>query len=397
VSIWPSLWITLAIQVLASLVLYVPPVLAPAAQGDVGVPASFVGIVTAAVFATATIGALLSGAPIARRGALRVSQVSLVLCGAGLAVMASANAWLIVLGALVIGLGYGTVTPASSVILNDRAPPRLRAFIFSLKQTGVPVGGALAGALLPGLMALAGWRWAVLAAAGACALLALALEPLRPRLESPRSEQPSYPDIPMLQALRLVMHEPRLRELALASFTYSGIQNCLGSFLVVYLHERVGFGLGAAGLALSAAMAAGIAGRLLWGVAADRYANPRRLLGGLGVAMSAAAFLTAAFSPDWPVAAVLAVAVLFGLTAVGWNGVYISEAARIAARIHAGAATGAAFAFTYAGVVSSPLLFLGVVQASGSYGLAYAVAGALTLWRGAVLLRSVAQPVTGVG
>jgi MFS family permease len=385
-AVWPSLWITLAIQVLASLVLYVPPVLAPVAQADVGVPASFVGVITAAVFATAIFGALLSGAPIARHGALRVSQMSLVLCGAGLAVMASANAWLILMGALVIGLGYGTVTPASSVILNDRAPPSLRAFIFSLKQTGVPVGGALAGALIPGLMGLVGWRWAVLTAAIACMLLALVLEPPRRRLESPRSEQPPHPDLSMLQALRLVMHEPRLRELALASFTYSGMQNCLGSFLVVYLHERVGFGVGAAGLALSVAMGAGIAGRLLWGVAADRYVNPRRLLGALGVAMSAAAFLTAALAPDWPVLAVLAVALMFGLTAVGWNGVYISEAARIAARIHAGAVTGAAFALTYAGVVSSPLLFLAVVQGTGSYGLAYAVAGALTLWRGAVLL-----------
>jgi predicted MFS family arabinose efflux permease len=250
----------------------------------------------------------------------------------------------------------------------------------------VPVGGALAGVLIPALMVLVGWRWAALAAAIACMLLALVLEPPRRRLESPRSEQLPHPDLSMLQALRLVMHEPRLRELALASFTYSGMQNCLGSFLVVYLHERVGFGVGAAGLALSVAMGAGIAGRLLWGVAADRYMDPRRLLGALGVAMSAAAFLTAALGPDWPVAAVLAVALIFGLTAVGWNGVYISEAARIAARIHAGAGTGAAFALTYAGVVFSPLLFLGVVQGTGSYGLAYAVAGALTLWRGAVLL-----------
>ena len=387
-SIWPSLWITLAIQVLASLVLYVPPVLAPAAQADVGVPASFVGFVTAAVFATATLGALLSGAPIARRGALRVSQVSLTLCGAGLAVMASANAAVIVVGALVIGLGYGAVTPASSVILNDRAPPGLRAFIFSLKQAGVPVGGALAGALIPALIATVGWRAATLTPAIACAVLALALEPLRAKLESARSEEPPHPQTPMLQALRLVMHEPRLRELALASFTYSGMQNCLGSFLVVYLHERAGFGLGAAGLVLSVAMAAGIAGRLLWGVAADRYVSPRRLLGALGVGMSAAALLTAALAPEWPKPAVLGVALVFGLTAVGWNGVYISEAARIAARIHAGAVTGAAFAFTYAGVVSSPLLFLGIVHATASYGLAYTVVGALTLWRGALLLRT---------
>src|SRR5512145_820562 len=109
--IWRTLWITLLIQVLASVVLYVPPVLAPAAQADVGVPASFVGFVTAAVFATAIFGALLCGAPIARYGALRVSQLSLAVCGAGLAAMASANVWLILLAALVIGLGYGAVTP----------------------------------------------------------------------------------------------------------------------------------------------------------------------------------------------------------------------------------------------------------------------------------------------
>jgi MFS family permease len=389
VSIWPSLWITFAIQVLASLVLHVPPVVAPVAQADLGVPASFVGFVTAAVFATAILGALLSAAPIARHGALRASQASLVLCGAGLAVMASASVWLILPAALVIGLGYGAVTPASSVILNDRVPPNLRAFIFSLKQTGVPVGGALAGALIPGLMAVAGWRWAAIVVALACIALALVLEWPRRGLDTRRAEQVTPSGISGLQALRLVMHEPRLRELALASFTYSGMQNCLASFLVVYLHERAGFGVGAAGLALTVAMAAGIAGRLLWGVAADRYVNPRHLLGVLGVAMAAAAFLTAALGPAWPMPGVLAVLLIFGLTAVGWNGVYISEAARIGARMHAGAVTGAAFAFTYAGVVSFPLLFLGVVQGTGSFGLAYAMVGTLALWRGAVLLRPV--------
>ena len=386
-SIGPSLAITLAIQMLASVVLYAPPVLAPVAQADVGVPASFVGFVTAAVFFTAMFGALLSGPPIARHGALRVSQASLLLCGAGLAVMASANVWLIVLGGLVIGLGYGAVTPASSAILNDRAPANRRAFIFSLKQTGVPIGGALAGALLPALMGLAGWRVSTLAAALACMLLAVILEPLRGALESPRTAPAAQSQVSMARALRLVMRHPRLRELALASFFYSGMQNCLGSFLVIYLHERLGFGVAAAGLALSLAMLAGIAGRLLWGVVADRYVSPRTLLGALGVAMAVSAFLTAGLGPHWPTLAVLAVTLVFGLTAVGWNGVYISEAARIAARAHAGAATGAAFAMTYAGVVSMPLVFLGLLRATDSYAVGYTVAGCLTLWRGAVLLR----------
>lgn len=385
-GIWGSLAVTLAVQVLAALVIYVPPVLAPAAQAEVGVRANSVGIVTALIFASATFAALRSGPAIARHGALRVSQLSLLLCAAGLAVMTTASAWLILLGALIIGLGYGVVTPSSSSILADRAPQRLRTFIFSLKQSGVPVGGALAGASLPALVMLCGWRWAALSACGACIVLAIALEPLRPGLESERTGT-TVRSASMLAALRMVLSHRRLRELALASFTFAGMQNCLGSYLVVYLHERVGFGLGAAGLALSTAMAAGIAGRLLWGLVADRWLHARPLLAWLGVTMAAAAVLTAAIVPQWPSAAVVAVSLLFGATAVGWNGVFLAEVARIAPEAGAGAATGASLAMTYAGVVMLPLLFWAIVRITDSYALAYCSVAGLTLWRSLILFR----------
>ena len=78
--------------------------------------------------------------------------------------MASADARLIVFGALVIGSGYGVTTPSSSAILADRTPAGMRAFIYSVKQTGVPIGGALAGALIPLLIAAFDWRAAALIA-----------------------------------------------------------------------------------------------------------------------------------------------------------------------------------------------------------------------------------------
>ena len=146
-AVWLSLALTLVIQVLASLVVFTPPVLAPAAQADIGVAASSVGIVTSVVYAAAAFAALLSGDLIGRHGPIRVSQYSLALCGAGIALIAVGHPVFILAGALVIGLGYGPVTPASSAILADRAPARLRALIFSLKQTGVPIGGALAGCM----------------------------------------------------------------------------------------------------------------------------------------------------------------------------------------------------------------------------------------------------------
>ena len=387
--VWPLI-VTMAIQALVSMAVFAPPVFAPAAHDDIGFPASWVGIVTALTFAAATFGALFSGGVIAWFGALRMSQFSLLLCGSGIALIASSNAWLVALGALVMGLGYGPVTPSSSAILAERTPERIRSFIFSLKQTGVPIGGALAGAIVPALIVAFGWKTSALSVGLACVALAAAIQPYRAVVDlAQQFDRPKKP-ASLLEPLRLVLAHPRLREMAFASCTYSGMQACLSTFLVVYLNQRIGFSVPVAGAALATAMTAGIIGRISWGVVADNWVKPRALLGILGVTMSVGAALTAMFTGTWPLAAVFAVSFAYGATAIGWNGVYLSEVARIAPAGKAGAATGATLAMTYAGVVVLPMLFWAVHAVSASYAVAFIAVGSLTLWRGVLFLRPTA-------
>jgi len=384
--VWPLI-VTMAIQALVSMAVFAPPVFAPAAHDDIGFPASWVGIVTALTFAAATFGALFSGGVIAWFGALRMSQFSLLLCGSGIALIASSNAWLVALGALVMGLGYGPVTPSSSAILAERTPERIRSFIFSLKQTGVPIGGALAGAIVPALIVAFGWKTSALSVGLACVALAAAIQPYRAVVDlAQQFDRPKKP-ASLLEPLRLVLAHPRLREMAFASCTYSGMQACLSTFLVVYLNQRIGFSVPVAGAALATAMTAGIIGRISWGVVADNWVKPRALLGILGVTMSVGAALTAMFTGTWPLAAVFAVSFAYGATAIGWNGVYLSEVARIAPAGKAGAATGATLAMTYAGVVVLPMLFWAVHAVSASYAVAFIAVGSLTLWRGVLFLK----------
>jgi len=385
-DVWYSTAITLAIQALASLVIFTPPVLAPVAGMEVGVAASTVGVATALIYVSSTFAALMSGGVIGRFGPMRVSQLSLILCAGGIALMVSANAWLIGVGALIIGLGYGPVTPSSSAILAERVPPNLRAFIFSLKQTGVPIGGAIAGAMIPALMLSLGWKTAALATSAMCIALAILIQPWRRAVDAGSRAPDTRAKLGLRATMQLVLSHRRLREMALASLTYSGMQMCLGSFMVVFLHDRVGFGVGSAGAVLAAAMITGIVGRIVWGVVADRWIKPRMLLGLLGCAMSLAAFAVAAITSSWPLALVFAVSVVYGGTAVGWNGVYLAEVARIAPPGQAAAATGASLAMTYFGVVALPLMFWAIVHFTGSYAVAFAAVGALTLWRGSLLL-----------
>jgi MFS family permease len=166
-SAWITpLAVTLAIQTLVAVAMYCAPVIAPAAVRDLGVAPSAIGWFIATGLSCSMIGSASAGGWMARVGPIRMSQIGLLACLVGLALAASAMLPLVVLGAFVIGLGYGPTTPASSLILVRATPPSRIALTFSIKQTGVPAGGAIAGALVPALILAFGWRASALAIGG---------------------------------------------------------------------------------------------------------------------------------------------------------------------------------------------------------------------------------------
>lgn len=370
-----TLLATLAIQALVSMAVLTPPVFATLAAPEIGVGANTIGVYTALIYAAACLAAAASGGPIRRRGAIRVSQLGLAGCALGLALVATARLAPVLVGALVLGVGYGPITPASSHLLIRQTPPQRRALVFSIKQTGVPLGGMLAGIVIPALVLTLGWKGAALATAGLCGLLALIVEPLHRRLDA--DADPRAPgDSGVLAAIRLVLAAPGLRRLALASLAFSAMQLCFGAFVVTFLSERVGLTLVAAGGVMAAAQAAGIAARILWGWVADRFLSARQLLLLLGLVMAGAGAAIGLVTASWPLAAIVAASLVLGASALGWNGVYLAEVARLAPADAVGAATGGALSLTFLGVVIGPPLFSAVVAATGSYRPAFLAAAA---------------------
>lgn len=377
---------TLAIQALVSMAVLTPPVFAAVAAPEIGVSASAIGVYTSLIYAAACVAAAASGGPIRRRGAIRQSQICLVLCAAGLGLTATADLTLVLMGAVLIGLGYGPVTPASSHLLIRQTPPHRRSLVFSLKQTGVPLGGALAGIAVPVFVLAVGWRGAALASAALCLLVAASIEPLHRSLDADADPE-ARGERGILAAIRLVLDDPALRRLALASLAFSAIQLCFSAYVVTFLNERIGLALVAAGAIMAAAQAAGIAARILWGWVADRFVAARALLLMLGLAMGVAGAATGFVTPGWPVAAIIAVTMLLGASALGWNGVYLAEVAHLAPAGAAGAATGGALSLTFLGVVIGPPLFGAVVAASGSYRPAFLAAGLVAAGAALILRR----------
>lgn len=379
--------VTLAIQTLVALAMYCAPVMAPVAARDLDVHPSAIGWFIATAYLGSMIGSATAGGWVARFGPIRVSQLGLALCLGGLALAAASSFLpLVALGAFVIGLGYGPTTPASSQILVRAAPRSMFSLTFSIKQTGVPAGGAIAGALVPALILAYGWRASALAIGLVCLALAFAIEPVRRRYD--RDLDPRAP-ISMAAALTpvgLVLREPRLRGMAVASFVFGGVQITLVTYLVTFLTESFAMTLAFAGFVMAVSQVASVAGRVLWGVLADRLFARRTMLGLLGLGMGMSAIVTLASGPGWPPWLLFLFAAVFGATAVGWNGVFLAEVARLAPADRISEATGGCLFFTFLGVVVTPPAFNGALALTASYSAAYAVFGVPALAVGAWLL-----------
>lgn len=377
---------TLAIQALVAMATITVPVLAPAASDELHLSAGLIGLYVSLVYLGSMISSAASADVIRRIGAIRFSQYCLVMCAIGLALLTFGTMPALIASAFVLGLGYGPITPASSHILAKTTPPHMMSFVFSVKQTGVPLGGALAGVVVPPLVLLGGWRLGALAVAGLCVLTAVIAQSIRAENDADRDPKRPISARGPFRALALVARDAAVRRLALSSFFFSALQLCLTTYLVTYLTSQLGYTLVEAGLMLAVATTAGIVGRIAWGAVADRSGRPAAVLGLVGIAMAAAAATMAVSSPEWPRVAMIVLCAAFGGTAIGWNGVYLAEVAREAPAGKTVEATGGALFFTFFGVLITPPLFAAIVEGGGSYGLAFAVVAAPTLLCGLWLM-----------
>ena len=364
--------ITLAVQALTSMAMIAPSVMAPVAASALGVSPQGIGWFVALEYLLGMLSGLACGALIAGFGPVRVCQIAVGLGAVGLIIGTGAMLPLVLVAAALIGSGYGLVNPVSSQILMKAAPPHMRSLIFSIKQTGVPLGGALAGALVPPLVLYAGWRWGAAVVALLCLLVALAIQPVRSADAAERGSARAGSARQLFFApLALVFANPPVLELSIVSVIYSAVQLALITYFVSYLNLEVGYGLVAAGLIYSSAHVAGIVGRIAWGAVADRWLSPRPTLGLLGVLMGLSCLCAACFDADWPLSLVLLASALFGASAVGWNGVYLAEVARLAPPGQVGAVTGGTQFLTFLGALAAPPLFGLMVGLTGGYGKAY--------------------------
>jgi len=357
------------------------PALAPAASASLGIPSSLIGYQISILAAAMLVSLLLGGNLSTRWGACRVTQVGLALLGAGCLIATGPHVAFFFASAICLGLGYGLLSPAASHLLMRYTPAHRRNVLFSLKQTGVPIGGIVASIFAPAVATLFGWRWALVADALLLLALILVLQTRRAQWDDDRtSRTPMIAD--PLEGITTIWRHRTLRNLSIAGACLVIPQIGLTTFTVVLFVEELGYSLIAAGLVLTASQVAGVAGRIFWGWMADLTGNCYTTLAILSGVMIAAALACFALTPAWPLPLACVLFFVFGSIATGWNGAFLAEVARLVPPKMVSRTTAGALFYVNIGKMLGPILMANAYAFSGSYVVAFgllAVVAALAL------------------
>jgi sugar phosphate permease len=293
-SPWAILVATLVVQVVVSVANSTYSTLTPFLREDFKLSLGAIGLFHTSVYLGYMIGAIPAGSLVDRLGSLRVLVGGVVLSGV-FALLIPVSGWLIGLpavfmGLVALGMMGATPIPAGSKAVARVFPATQRGLVLGIRQTGIPLGSAIAAAVL-----------AVIAAGVA---LWLYWEPPAPSMDS---------NLPTVQGVDTFWSVVRTPNIWLATTT--GVLLPTGQFimltyLILFLTDRFGWStLQGAGL-LTAANLAGAFGRVFWGWVSDRFWGRRGPPLTLVLALAATSALSLAVLPKGTPGAVLVVLVL---------------------------------------------------------------------------------------
>lgn len=230
-----------------------------------------------------------------------------------------------------------------------------RGTALGLRQTAVPLGGALGALILPPLVVAAGIEAGLYVLAASCGAAAVACATwLRNRKRSEEStESGPHP-----------MRDRRIWRLSGAACLLVFSQIAFVSFVVVFLNEERAMSPASAGVVLGAAHVLGALLRVIVGRWSDRLHHRVRPLRRLTLVMVVLWVAVAALF-DLAVPAFIALLLGAGASSISWNGLAFTAAAEYAGTKRSGTAIGLQQTVLFTGAAIVTPVFGGLVEAVG--------------------------------
>ena len=373
---WLALGIALLCQTSNALASGVIAPLAPLFQPELGLTKTEVGFFASAIFVGSWGVLLVAGSLTDRIGVKRMVSMGQVAAGAVMLAMAATGSFVQALLVMVaVGVARGAILPGASKAIMDWFPRSTRGSAMGLKQAGMPIAGILTASILPALGLALGWRVAI-ALVGFLIIVAGIVTFVLYRDPSQSGRAVAHRES-LRTSVGHLLRNPSLWTVSLLATLFVSAQQATIAYIPLYFMEEIlvsavpdaSTRIVAAGGLLALCQAGGIGGRIFWGVVSDRAFRGRRrpVLAIAGALSALLSLLVGHLRPDMPLWLTGGLVIAYGITAIGWNGVYHALMTETAGAKYAATGVALSMSLSQFGVIGGPPLFGFIVDLTGTY------------------------------
>ncbi|MFJ7732972.1 MFS transporter [Lysinibacillus sp. NPDC097231] len=313
---------------------------------------------------------------------------SILLGLSALLLMMVNNYTVLLLVLLVVGIWYGSAQTGGSTAIVKWFPDKHRGLAIGIRQTGIPIGGALASAILTYMynhyqLSSVHLIQGIVAIAGGLLFLLIYQEP-KHRVKVAATT------VTFKEKINSIKNNKALYPIYIVGIVMMTLQMILIAHLMSYLHQEGGYSLAEAGHYLSVVLIGGMIGRVAIAWISDRFfARKRERL--LVIVMASAVILTVML-PFMLHAKMLMLLFCFclGFIALGWYSLFIACVTEQSNPHYVGLTVSAALTLNQLFIVIAPSLYGLMVTLLSSYQVAMNIV-ALVVALGAVNLHRATQ------
>ncbi|MDA1739482.1 MFS transporter [Bacillus cereus] len=268
---------------------------------------------------------------------------------------------------LLIGMFYSVSQPGGSKVILKWFPKENRGLAMGIRQAGIPIGGALAGVLIPFLTVQYNMTYAINSIACICIIGGVLFFVFYKEPYVQEEARKGHNKISFWMELKVVICKKELYPIYITGICMISLQMVLVGHFMKFLAGEQSITSIVAGTVFSVMFFSGMIGRIALAAISDVfYKGNRRIPLFIAVCASIGLILLLVINIHTITSGVLySISALLGFFSIGWFSLFIAEVAELASEESVGITVSVALTLNQIAIIVAPVLFGYIVDEKG--------------------------------
>ncbi|HFK1455778.1 TPA: MFS transporter [Bacillus cereus] len=268
---------------------------------------------------------------------------------------------------LLIGMFYSVSQPGGSKVILKWFPKENRGLAMGIRQAGIPIGGALAGVLIPFLTVQYNMTYAINSIACICIIGGVLFFVFYKEPYVEEEGRKGHIKISFWMELKVVICKKELYPIYITGICMISLQMVLVGHFMKFLAGEQSITSIVAGTVFSVMFFSGMIGRIALAATSDVfYKGNRRIPLFIAVCASIGLILLLVMNIHTITSGVLySISALLGFFSIGWFSLFIAEVAELASEESVGITVSVALTLNQIAIIVAPVLFGYIVDEKG--------------------------------